>query len=98
MLPSGSHILEEILDERARQERLREAGKFTHTAASPDDAKFSDGWRLAALVEEVGEAAEAAIERAGFIGKPKGKDLRAELIQVAAVCVAWIERLDKDGA
>ena len=97
MLPLGSYILEEISDERARQERLRADGKFTHTAASANDANFSDGWRLAVLVEEVGEAAEAAIERAGFIGKPKGNDLRAELIQVAAVCVAWIERLDKGG-
>lgn len=93
ILPDA-HIYEAIAAERARQERLRAEGKFTHTAASPDDEAFSDGWRLAALVEEVGEAAEAAIERGGFIGKPKGKDLHAELIQVAAICVAWIEWIE----
>jgi NTP pyrophosphatase (non-canonical NTP hydrolase) len=90
----NAYIYEEIADERNRQEQLRREGKFSHTAASPDDARFSDGWRLAALMEEVGEAAEAALERAGFIGKPKGTDLRKELVQVAAICVAWIEALD----
>lgn len=88
----GMYICEEILDERARQERLRAEGKFTHTAASPD---LPDGYRLTALVEEVGEAAEAVLERNGFIGKPKGTDLRKELVQVAAVAVAWIEALDR---
>ena len=88
----GMYIYEEILDERGRQERLRAEGKFTHTAASPD---LPDGYRLTALVEEVGEAAEAVLERNGFIGKPKGTDLRKELVQVAAVAVAWIEALDR---
>ena len=88
----GMYICEEILDERARQARLRAEGKFTHTAASPD---LPDGYRLTALVEEVGEAAEAVLERNGFIGKPKGTDLRKELVQVAAVAVAWIEALDR---
>lgn len=92
MNPRGRLICDEILDERARQERLKAEGKFTHTAADPE---LLDGYRLTALVEEVGEAAEAVLERNGFIGKPKGTDLRKELIQVAAVAVAWIEALDR---
>ena len=91
IVPNG-YIHEEISDERARQQRLRAEGKFTH---SPSDADMPDAERLAILVEEVGEAAEAVIERLGYIGKPKGTDLRKELIQVAAVAVAWIEALDK---
>ena len=45
---------------------------------------------LAILVEEVGEAA-----RASLANKSDGpQDLRAELVQVAAVAVAWIETID----
>lgn len=83
-------ILEAIWKERDRQEALRLAGKFTHTAASPD---LPDGYRLAALMEEVGEASEAVLEANGFIGKPKGTDLKSELVQVAAICCAWLETL-----
>lgn len=43
---------------------------------------------LAILAEEVGEAAKDVIE-----GATHGK-LRAELIQVAAVAVAWAEAID----
>ena len=85
-------ILRDVWQERERQEELCRQGKFTHTAASPD---LPNGYRLTALVEEVGEAAEAVLERDGYIGKPKGTDLRKELVQVAAVAVAWIEALDR---
>lgn len=45
----------------------------------------TDGERLAVLVEEVGEVARAMND---------GKGLREELIQVAAVAVAWVEAID----
>lgn len=45
----------------------------------------TDGQRLAVLVEEVGEVARAMND---------GKGLREELIQVAAVAVAWVEAID----
>ena len=51
-------ILRDVWQERERQEELCRQGKFTHTAASPD---LPNGYRLTALVEEVGEAAEAVL-------------------------------------
>jgi hypothetical protein len=43
--------------------------------------------RMAVLTEEVGEVARAVMER-------DRDGLRAELVQVAAVAVAWIEGID----
>lgn len=56
------------------------------------DAKWgeqnhSDERWLAILAEEFGEVAKDVVER-----RP---GLRTELIQTAAVCVAWIECLDR---
>jgi NTP pyrophosphatase (non-canonical NTP hydrolase) len=68
--------------ERTRQEELKASGRFAYTCA---DAECTDGQALAILVEKVGEVARAMCE---------GKGLRDELIQVAAVAVAWVERLD----
>lgn len=42
------------------------------------------------IMEEVGEAAKVVIERGDI------KELRAELMQVAAVAVCWIECLDRN--
>ena len=75
-------VLAEVGRERSRQEQLKAEGKFTYTCA---DAEMTDGQRLAVLVEEVGEVARAMND---------GKGLREELIQVAAVAVAWVEAID----
>lgn len=87
-----------ITDERIRQEQLKAAGQFTYTCA---DAAMTDGARVAVLGEEFGECCRAALER-GVDGETAhdnhGKDLRKELIQLAAVAVAWIEALDAKGA
>lgn len=49
----------------------------------------------AILMEEVGEAAEEVLTTAfGAAAKGHG-DLRSELVQVAAVAVAWIEAIDR---
>lgn len=52
------------------------------------------------LGEEYGEACQAALKR--MFGKQTGQNLerqthhlREELIQVAAVAVAWVERIDR---
>lgn len=87
-------VLEQIRKERLRQEQLKAAGKFKHTAA---DVECPDLDRLAALMEEVGEAATASMEERRTAtpreaGKPS--DLRKELIQVAAVACAWVESID----
>lgn len=78
-----ARVLSEVYEERVRQEELKASGRFAYTCA---DAECTDGQALAILVEEVGEVARAMCE---------GKGLRDELIQVAAVAVAWVERMDK---
>ena len=71
--------------ERWRQEDLRAADVLDWTCAHP---RVTGDRKLAVLVEEVGEVAAALHE---FTGDPA--DLRAELVQVAAVAVAWLESL-----
>lgn len=82
--PHNSRIWQDIADERDRQ-----------------DAKWGDQsgndnfvW-TAVLAEEVGEAAQAALQVSFGGGQPG--HLRDELVQTAAVCVAWIEAIDKRG-
>lgn len=74
------NILKLIQLERGRQEALKQTGKFQFTCADP----ISDWKKLPILLEEVGEVAKAMNED-DSIGIVK------ELIQVAAVCVAWLE-------
>ena len=42
---------------------------------------------LGILTEEVGELARAIIER-----RQTNEDIRRELVQIAAVCLAWLEQ------
>lgn len=84
-------VLIEVAEERTRQE----AKHGLNTAAHPES--MTDGLRLAILAEEVGEAAKAMIEWDVPDGMtpPEGEEaLRSELVQVAAVAVAWIEAID----
>ena len=70
-------IFDEINAERDRQERILNG----RTCANPDVGDFE---RVAVLTEEVGEVARAILDC----------DLaqtRLELVQVAAVAVAWLE-------
>jgi NTP pyrophosphatase (non-canonical NTP hydrolase) len=106
--PDGlaGEVLSDIYKERIRQEDLKELGKFTFTCA---DLECTQPERLSVLTEEVGEVAREVTEgiiRARMRLKPTsdfGTDecdvdkekLRKELVQVAAVCVAWCEALDK---
>lgn len=76
-------IWDEIQAERARARRLRDEGKFPYT---PDEPDCPDEHALAILVEEVGEVAQAVLQ-----GRP---ELRDELVQVAAVTLAWLEGLE----
>jgi hypothetical protein len=84
--------------ERARQELLKREGRFPATCA--DDV--SDLRRLAILTEEFLEVLQARMLMVAQLvndeadGKPRPEHLahlRAELVQVAAVCVAWREAL-----
>lgn len=67
--------------ERERQERIHPG----RTCASP---AVDDLTRFAVLAEEVGEVATAFLP-----GGPEPGGLRRELVQVAAVAVAWLEHL-----
>ena len=80
-------VYDEIRTERTRQDTLAAAGRWGGESV----ATISDDRRLRVLVEEVGEVARALdwhqdLEEDG--------QLRAELVQVAAVAVAWLEALD----
>lgn len=80
-LPTAA-VLYSVAAERERQNRLwsREPGVWT----------APDGVKLAVLTEEVGEVAHGLLERAAL------SDLKAELVQVAAVAVAWAEAIDTE--
>lgn len=87
--PTGD-ALADVNRERNRQDDLVRAGRFPATCASK---KLTDPQKLAVLVEEVGEVARAVLELGKLANDQHGKDLRKELIQVAAVAVAWAESL-----
>lgn len=86
-----------IREERLRQERLCREGKFAHTCA---DLNWDADRKLGVLMEEVGEVAKVLNEVPVWrpMNNADRKVLREELIQVAAVAVAWVESIDlRDG-
>lgn len=87
-------IVVDILVERLHQGTLKARGKFKYTCA---DAQMKNSERACVLVEEVGEVCRAVLNVDGLA---KDQDymgnvehLRAELIQVSAVALAWLEAL-----
>lgn len=85
MIPEATRLL--VLGDVA-EERRRQDEKWGGT---PGIDRRSDPHYAAVLGEEFGEVCQAWLER-------KVDDLREELIQVAAVAVAWVEELDNGGA
>lgn len=80
--------MSDMLDEIDRQDELARAGKFggRHTMPGGTDLE-----RLAVLAEEFGEVAIELNEA------PEGgrtDNLRTELVQVAAVAIAWVAAID----
>lgn len=92
-------VLTEVFDERAAQDR--KWGEQNH----PDGTGDEDSQAMAQMARAGCQAAFAAqdgtwfdilreeVYEAGAEADPK--KLRAELVQVAAVCVAWIEAIDR---
>lgn len=80
-----------IHEERERQEDLCKSGRFAWCVSTPDiDAHL----KLRVLVEEVGEVANALDRLATNANQTNLEHLITELVQVAAVCVGWLEALD----
>jgi NTP pyrophosphatase (non-canonical NTP hydrolase) len=100
-------ILLAIGNERSRQEKLKFDGKFLWTCA---DSGVTHHEKLAVLAEEFGEVAKEVVDYNIDVVKYAKeilpfplhrriyylKRIREELIQVAAVCVAWCEAIDKE--
>jgi len=71
-------------------ERDRQDAKFGWIGTPCSILPGDDDWaKFAVLGEEVGEVARALIERS--FGNDTTAHLEEELIQCAAVCVAWVE-------
>ena len=83
-----------VLRERNRQDILKDAGRFEFTCA---DDGLTLAEKLACLTEELGEVAQEVLTQEGrrlardTVGTPEA--LRKEIVQVAAVGLAWIESL-----
>jgi|SRR6185503_19744704 len=90
-------VLVDVRAERARQEaiglRKRALGIDWRSCADPDMAG-GDGTRFLVLGEEVGEVANAVLETGSGEQGVTDAELRAELVQVAAVAIAWVEAID----
>lgn len=94
VLDTLTTVLGDVHDERRRQEELKQAGRFRFTCADPG---LSLTAKLAILAEEFGEVAREVLTNKGvrLARDTEGTDeaLYAELKQVAAVAVAWMESL-----
>jgi hypothetical protein len=93
------HVLKLVEIERRRQERLKAEGRFKYTCADPE---MTNDESYLVLGEEFGEVARQVLNdpsRTGersYDGEYAKQDLINELVQVAAVSVAWAERLIDD--
>jgi NTP pyrophosphatase (non-canonical NTP hydrolase) len=81
--PLPGHLWLELADERDRQDRK--------WGGVPGIERRDDHTYAAVLGEEFGEVCKSWLER-------DVENLRAELVQTAAVCIAWIAELDNGGA
>jgi NTP pyrophosphatase (non-canonical NTP hydrolase) len=93
---STEGVLQDVLAERQRQ--IESWGMTKGDCAQPSTP---DTRRLGILTEEVGEVAELVNDDGIISDRPRAvvvKDLYEELIQVAAVAVAWCEGLTREAA
>lgn len=77
-------LVAQILAERHRQQELLATGKFPFSCSTTTvDSLF----KLPVLMEEIGEVGNAILEG-------ETANLSRELLQVATVCVGWLEALE----
>jgi hypothetical protein len=111
MSTDGSEITEalnsvlcDVERERDRQEALKRAGKFKWSCADSSIAAanhtatdaLGNAAKFAVLGEEFGEVARHITEALIDGYRYNNRELKKELIQVAAVCVAWVEAIDRE--
>lgn len=88
------HACRLIVTERRRQDTLKAAGRFEYSCA---DDGMTNAEKLACLAEELGEVAREVLTQEDrrlardTVGTREA--LRAEVVQVAAVALAWVEAL-----
>lgn len=91
------NIVNDVLVERDRQDALVKSGKFPWNCS---DKRVAAGDKLMVLGEEFGEVSKAAYELThetdSGCHKRHRDNLRTELVQLAAVAVAWIEAIDEE--
>lgn len=87
-------VLNDIQYERERQFKLKEEGRFKYT---PSDDELHDGERYWMIAEEMGEVSRNCLARKMLVtdGEISDAALYKELCQVAALSLAWMQRLDK---
>jgi NTP pyrophosphatase (non-canonical NTP hydrolase) len=88
----GSYACDDVLDELHRGVELQKAGRFAKVIGVQTDFEA-----LSTLTEEVGEVAHEVNETIGRSDtdvEAYEARLRAELVQVAAMAVGWILKLD----
>jgi NTP pyrophosphatase (non-canonical NTP hydrolase) len=98
-LAKTHNIFALVIEERKRQDRLMALGKFAFTCADKDG--LTNAEKLTVLIEETGEVARAILNLSQLASDALLKNrvvceykLQEELIQVAAVAVAWLESLE----
>ena len=118
ILPRSARVLEEVSQERARQDT--KWGEQNHPNGTGDDVALLHGRPLpkphahvAVTMGTLAYLARDVTDQAANLGTVTWADilleevaeglaeadpsrLRAELIQVAAVAVAWVEKIDRD--
>ena len=75
-----------------RQDDLARSGKFGGTHVMPGGTDLE---RLAVLAEEFGELSIEVCKGIEVDGQVRREGLRGELIQVAAVSLAWVAAIDE---
>lgn len=91
-------VIDNVYLERIRQEKLKLQGKFYWTCADlyNNNKPITTAEKLSVLAEEFGEVARLVTETVIDSNRYNPKELMKELIQVAAVAVAWCEAIDKE--
>jgi NTP pyrophosphatase (non-canonical NTP hydrolase) len=82
-------IMGRIMEERHKQEEYKSKGKFTYTLS---DIDMSPTTRLTCVTEEIGEVAREVLGDVSLVRENSSPErMRDELVQVIALCVAWLE-------